>query len=107
MAAICRWVDVVAVGRPPDVEYFRSGVAEVGDSRVEMDVAAVLEWRTAAGVVCPSTVMGVGVRSGREVARAGTKPIQVAARPPTPRKNMLKTRTRCKGTRCRRSAGWC
>src|SRR4051794_27063796 len=90
MAAICRWIDVVAVDRPPDAEYFGSGVAEVGDSRVEMYVAAGLEWRAAAGVICPLTVMGVGVRSGREVARAGTIPVRVAARPPTPRSNVLK-----------------
>jgi hypothetical protein len=74
---------------------------------VQIDVATGLEWRTAAGVVCPLTVMGVGVRSGREVARAGTKPVQVAARPPTPRNKMLKARARRKGKGCRRSAGWC
>src|SRR3954453_5452255 len=71
MAAICGWIDVVAVDRPPDAEYFGSGVAEVGDSRVEMYVAAGLEWRAAAGVMCPLTVgrrreVGEGGRSSRD-----------------------------------------
>jgi hypothetical protein len=54
---------------------------------------------------CGFPIDGGGRR--REVTRDRTIPVRVAARPPTPRNKMLKARTRRKGKRCRRSAGWC